>query len=79
MMKLDVEVTVLSGPCFFREKLETSVRKEVGEKAVFWPYPTGTCGGQEARARSASHLWLRSHRAEQSGMELLSQHRRRES
>lgn len=30
MMKLDVEVTVLSGPCFFREKLETSVRKEVG-------------------------------------------------
>lgn len=33
MVKVDIEVTVLSGPCFFREKLGTSVRKKVGRKA----------------------------------------------
>lgn len=33
MVKVDIEVTVFSGPCFFREKLGTSVRKKVGRKA----------------------------------------------
>lgn len=33
MVKLDTEVTVLSGPCFFREKLETFMRKKVGGRA----------------------------------------------
>lgn len=33
MVKLDTEVTVLSGPCFFREKLETFIRKKVGGRA----------------------------------------------
>lgn len=33
MVKLDNKVTVLSGPCFFREILETFMRKKVGKRA----------------------------------------------
>lgn len=46
MVKLDIEVTVPSGPCFFRKKLETSVRKKVDRRIE---------ATVEERVRVASH------------------------